>query len=389
MNILFIIGKYPGYGGTEKMTTILANEFSRLDHNVFIASFESTAPELSSELHGPKLVGLRYPVRNATNVRILKKLIRERNIDYILNQWCLPFKVTMMINYARKGTSAKLVSVLHGVPNRSKILITAEDAVNNSSGARKIINIIKQKLIDRALRLSCRYVYRHSDRYVLLSESFIPAFSKYSGCKDFSRLYAIGNPISITTDYTTDYIRNKKNQILYVGRMDMENKRVNRIIDTWSLLACKHKDWSLHLVGDGPHKSELERYVKHNDIRNVVFHGFVPDEPTKFYKESKIFILTSDLEGFGLVIVEAMSYAVVPIIYGSYSSVYDIITPCKDGYITNPPFSAQKTANLIESLIIAPDNMETMALAAQTKSQNFELKSTVNKWLSLFDTLND
>ncbi len=383
MNILFVIGKYPGYGGTEKMTTILGNEFFKLGHKVVIASFDLSAPELVSGLDHIKLIKLSYPVSARTNILILKKEIEKEGIDIIINQWCLPFNVTKMINRARKCKRVKLISVLHGVPNKSKKVIIAEDNYKNSKGIKKIVSLIKLKLTHEVIRYSCGYVYDHSDKYVLLSKSFIPTFSKYSRRKDTTKLTAIGNPISITTDYSSDYIESKKNQILYVGRLDMENKRVNRIIETWQLIADSHPDWSLHLVGEGPHRKALQDYVYINNVRNVFFHGFRPEEPTNFYRNAKILLLTSDLEGFGLVIVEAMSYAVVPIVYGSYSSIYDIIDSGKDGFITDVPFSAQITADRVEELIKNPATWRQIALQSQIKSHKFELKPTIDKWISL------
>ena len=38
MNILFILTNYPGVGGIEKVTTLLANEFSKRGNNVYIVS---------------------------------------------------------------------------------------------------------------------------------------------------------------------------------------------------------------------------------------------------------------------------------------------------------------------------------------------------------------
>lgn len=386
MNILFIIGKYPNYGGTEKITTVLANCFSKKGCLVAIASFEQPKPELASELdHRIKLIRLSYPVKSASNVKIIRKCIKENKIDVILNQWCLPFMVTQLINRARKNSDAKLISVLHGVPDRSKKLIVAEDRVKSTSGIPKLLNKIKLKLTDYVIRYSCKYVYDNSDKYVVLSDAFISSFSEYSGKKDISKLVAIGNPITIATDYSTDYLPLKKNRILYVGRLDLENKRVNRIIETWELIANKFHDWSLHLVGDGPHRSDLEQYVKTHKIKNVFFHGFIQEEPTEFYKESKILMLTSDLEGFGLVIVEAMSYGVVPVVYGSYSSVYDIIKSGEDGMITSPPFSKETTARVLSELIENEKRLQKLSVNAQDKSKTFDLESTIQQWHELFD----
>ena len=69
MNILFLMGIYPNYGGVEKVTTILANEFAKQGMCVSIVSFEQPVPELAGELlPGIRLYKLDYPVLTRNNI---------------------------------------------------------------------------------------------------------------------------------------------------------------------------------------------------------------------------------------------------------------------------------------------------------------------------------
>lgn len=388
-NILFVIGKYPNYGGTEKITTILADNFVSMGCNVHIASFEQPHPELKEGLASTiKLHGLEYPVSNKKNVEVLAHIIKNSQVDVIFNQWCLPFSTTRMINKARRGTDCKLLSVLHGVPDKSKTVIIAEDAVKAASnGMIKLIGKLKLKVYHAVIRQSIRYVYKRSDRYVVLSKGFIQSFRNYTGLKDTPKLLAIGNPITIPTDFENDYINDKEKQILYVGRMDMENKRVNRIIEVWEVLYREYNDWNLILVGDGPHKKLLEKYVEEHNIGNVIFTGFTKEEPTEYYKRSSVLMLTSDLEGFGLVIVEGMSYGVIPVVYGSYVSVYDIIDDSKNGFITSIPYSKEKTVEYLKILMNDGDKRREMANSALQKSKNYLIENIMKQWYLLFKSL--
>ncbi|WP_245208246.1 glycosyltransferase [Bacteroides faecium] len=388
-NILFVIGKYPNYGGTEKVTTVLANNFTSMGCNVHIASFEQPHPESREELAPAiKLHYLEYPVSNRKNIEVLAHIIRNSQIDIIFNQWCLPFSTTRMINKARKGTDCKLLSVLHGVPDKSKTVILAEDAVKAASnGITKSIAKLKLIVYHVVIKQSIRYVYKHSDRYIVLSKGFIQAFRDYTGLKHTPKLLSIGNPITIPTDFENDYISGKKKQILYVGRMDMENKRVNRIIEAWEVLYQEYSDWKLVLVGDGPHKKQLEKYVKEHGIGSVAFTGFVKEEPTEYYKQSSVLMLTSDLEGFGLVIVEGMSYGVIPVIYGSYVSVYDIIDNSKNGFITSMPYSKEKTVKCLKALMDDDGKRQEIAGNALQKSKDYLIENIMKQWYSLFKSL--
>ena len=386
MNILFLIGKYPSYGGTEKITTVLANYFIE-KNNVYIVSFEQPVPELASELHNNiKLYYLSLPVLSIQNVKTMQSIIIDERIDLIINQWCLPFYTTMLCNIAiGRSQNCKLVSVLHGVPDKSKKVIVAEDLVLKQTGLlHKYLAKAKLYLVNQVIKNSVKYVYKHSDCYVVLSKGFIKSFQAYTGIKNTSKLYSIGNPITIPTEYDSSILLHKKRQILYVGRLDFENKRVNRIVEAWESIFTIYSDWELVLVGDGPHRMQLETYVKEHAIERVRFEGFVKEEPIQYYKDASILMLTSDLEGFGLVIVEGMSYGVVPLVYGSYVSVYDIIDHGKNGYITSCPYSKEQTIDYLKKLIDDEKLRLSMAEQAQKKSKKFTLESVTEQWENLF-----
>lgn len=378
MNILFLIGSYEEFGGTEKITTVLANEFAKTK-GVHIAAVRGMCqPEkmgLSAAVGCHNLGGLK-------DSAVLRQILIENKIDVIINQWCLPFYVTRYINKARKGLSVRLISALHGVPDRSKVVIRAEDRVKASRGLGRLVARLRLWAIERVIRASIRYVYRNSDKYVVLSKGFIKSFQDYTGLRNTSKLIAIGNPITLETE-TGPFA--KKKQILSVGRLDKENKRTNRIVEAWEQAANDYPDWELVLVGDGPHRPELEEYVRSRQIPRVTFAGRQGDV-RPYYRESSIFMLTSDLEGFGLVLVECMSYGVVPIVYGSYVSVFDIIDNGTSGIITPMPYSQEKTVERMRELMANDNLRRQMALAAKEKAKFFSLASICAQWACVLGT---
>lgn len=67
----------------------------------------------------------------------------------------------------------------------------------------------------------------------------------------------------------------------------------------------------------------MEKQVRELKLRNVSFEGF--QNPKEYYERASILLLTSEFEGFPLVLPECMSFGVIPAVYGSYSAVYDIV----------------------------------------------------------------
>ena len=390
MNILFITKKYPNFGGIEVVTTQLANYFSSIGYKVYIASFiQGTHKELLDALSSDvNILELSSPILRISNIIKLKRYLNYHNIDIIINQWGIPFQVVSVCYLARIKTKCKIISVLHGAPDTTKMIIKAEDRYRSSSNRlskfknKVIINICK-----KITRCSIQIVYRLSNKYVVLSERFINSLIQFANLKNGNKIVAIGNPLTVSSEGYTYMPTEKRKEILYVGRMDYENKRVNRIVEAWEELFSEYTDWKLILVGKGPHKSYLENYVRDHMIQNVSFYDFQKEPPILHYKQASILMLTSDLEGFGLVIIEGMSFGVVPIVYGSYLAVYDIINSGTDGFITPMPYTKQETINKLKYLMDNQDELNRMAVNAIKKSRQFTMESISEKWISLFNTI--
>lgn len=146
--------------------------------------------------------------------------------------------------------------------------------------------------------------------------------------------------------------------------------------------------WRLTIVGDGEDRANLEGHVKALGLKHVSFEGF--KSPIDYYKQASIFMLTSDFEGFPLVLAECMSFGVFPIVYNSYAAVGDIISDGKDGIVV--PFcaegykadiAAQMVAKIMKKVFLRND----MAMAAIENSKHYSLDEIYNKWLSIMRAL--
>ena len=60
-------------------------------------------------------------------------------------------------------------------------------------------------------------------------------------------------------------------------------------------------EWNLKIIGDGPDKKKLEYMSRRLD--RISFLGFQNPEP--YYREASILCMTSNHEGFGMVLIES------------------------------------------------------------------------------------
>jgi len=96
----------------------------------------------------------------------------------------------------------------------------------------------------------------------------------------------------------------KENSILYVGRLSKE-KNLERLIMAVGKMDIGN--WKLDIVGTGVEEDHLKKVVRENKFSNIVFHGGKSyTDVIEYYSRSKIFVLPSTSEPWGLVVHEAM-----------------------------------------------------------------------------------
>ncbi len=169
---------------------------------------------------------------------------------------------------------------------------------------------------------------------------------------------------------------------MYVGRIEWRQKRVGRLIDIWKRIYKKFPDWELVIVGDGPIRQTLEQ--KALKMERVVFTGWQDPEP--FYRDASILCLTSDFEGWGMVLTEAMTFGVVPVAFNSYAAITDIIDDGKNGLLV-PPFSHKEFARKLGSLMKDEELRREMSKNCVQYVRRFDIQNVADEWENAFDRL--
>ena len=387
MNILFLM-KYYSLGGVEMVTNVLASRFLDNGCRVSIVSFIEPSNEILCRKDSRIIYYLLSGFNTSKkNIDQLRNILIEEKIDIVINQWGLPYVPIYVLKKASKGLSLKIFSVHHNSPKtngRLKDIEIAMSETNNKFCA--LILCMKKVLTYYVTSYSMWYVYQKSDKYILLSDSYIREFLSFTRVKKATKLVVITNPITIP--YIEEYekiLSYKRKEIIYVGRIDYNQKRVYRVIEVWKLLEKKYPDWKLIIIGDGEEKSKLEEQSFQLGLKRIVCEGF--KNPLEYYKYASLLILTSEYEGFPLVIPEGMAWGVVPCVYGSYSAVYDIVKDDVNGIIIEPQkdeFDAENMAERMSLLMCDNVRLKLMAKAAKQMSNQYSLDVVSDSWYKLF-----
>jgi glycosyltransferase involved in cell wall biosynthesis len=183
--------------------------------------------------------------------------------------------------------------------------------------------------------------------------------------------------------YTPNY--ENSGYILYFGRL-VKHKGVKTLIKAMKIL----KDLKLYVVGEGPHRSELESYTTKNGMNNVSFLGYVPESKLiDLIRNCMFTIVPSEwYEPFGFTILESFALG-KPVIGANIGAIPDIIT---NGY-TGSLFTPGDTENLaekIQSLSREQNRIKKMGQnARQTVEQEYNADRHYERLMKIYNMLSN
>jgi len=169
-------------------------------------------------------------------------------------------------------------------------------------------------------------------------------------------------------------------KFLAIGRFSPLHKGFDILINAFALFAKQNQDWTLDIVGEGPEEDMLRSLVsKHHLEKRVTLYPFTK-EVEKHYESASVYVLSSRWEGFGLVLVEAMSYG-LPII----SSYLPVTKELLENKGVGVFFENENIADLAEKmkLITQKNNLETIGDTALEYSKQFYLDNIYKQWKEL------
>lgn len=149
------------------------------------------------------------------------------------------------------------------------------------------------------------------------------------------RIELIPNGISLKSIENIKAV-NEPIDVIFAGRL-IKEKGVHILIEALGLLNQKKPGIKCLIIGDGPEKEELKKLVTKKKLqKNVRFTGFLEDYNSliAYVKSSKVFVLPSKREGFGIVVIEANACG-IPVITTNHpqNAAKDLIVNNKNGFL--------------------------------------------------------
>ena len=356
MKVLVFIDQFER-GGAARVTSIMCNGLVSKGYDVTLALNNMTYKVF-------------YPLDKKVRIQTLycdKKYngilgILKLNIDYI-------FKAKKIIRTERPDV---IISVLAVPFVHSRIA---------SWGGRIPLIVCDHTSFSRKLSLYYnfvrKYFYRTADVVTILTKRD----EKILG-KKIPQKVVVYNPLSFPL---LQKITHRRKNILCVGRLDVWHvKGFDIIINIWAKLAGKYPDWMLEIAGDGDIQAEnyIKKLIFDNNLEGRVnLLGQIKDI-VNCYQQSSIFALPSRVEGFPMVLMEAMSQGCASVAFSIEGASKEMILNPDAGFVVEDG-DVNSFSEKLELLMNSPVLLREMSNNAIAEVERFSVDNFISQWDSI------
>ena len=255
-----------------------------------------------------------------------------------------------------------------------------EDTIGASIGLKSALARMASRCALNASRRRWHSRYPAMDKLVVLTSAAREELLKYSSKLRAGQIVTIPDPLMFTSESATLSTLDNK-QLVYVGRLSQE-KGVIRLLRIWERLGARMPDYTLNIYGDGHLRGEMETFIHEHQLKRVVLKGFSSDLES-IYTNSDLCLMTSDTEGFGMVLIEAMYYGVPCVAFDCPVSPKEVIA---DAGVTVPCFDEEVYANEVVALLRDKNRLRDLQIRAVNRAKDFYIDKVIKLWIEMLNS---
>lgn len=367
--------------GMERILTAKINYLAEhTDHQLFLLTYEQSGCSLSFDLdksvHHISINNVLPLRKDYSLLTWFKEYLRARN------HFCISLKkITELIK------PNVVVCNVYSFPILDLII-----RISLSSDIKTIIEShtqLSSTFISHKFRYNkvLFFLFRKWDRFILnrlKSTSYVVALTEQDA-KDWNPyvndVIVIPNFITIEPKPVKDY---SVKRVISAGRYAYE-KGYDMLLKAWAMVINDYPDWELHIYGDGD-RSPYIQISKQLGISNTVFLHSSTSDIAEEFSRSSIYVMPSRYEGFGLVLVEAMSCGLPCIAFDCPYGPRNIIKSKDDGILVNSE-DVDKLKSSFKYLMSDAVVRKSYGLNALNNIKRYNKDVIMGQWLNLFNNL--
>lgn len=233
-----------------------------------------------------------------------------------------------------------------------------------------------------------RIFYRHLDAITVFTPESAQWVARHTKQKNIAIIpnpvnwpIKVGSPIIDPNDVLP---KNKK-VLLAVGRLSHE-KGFDTLIDIFSMMHEHHDQWVLVIVGEGQERQSLTTQIAGHNMQKHIYLPGCAGNIGQWYEAGDLYVLPSRYEGFGNVLIEAMSYGLAAVSFDCDTGPRAIIRHNIDGLlVAATDKQAMKTS--LERLMNDDEFREKLASQAFQVRERFSMNKVAKMWENLISEI--
>jgi glycosyltransferase involved in cell wall biosynthesis len=166
--------------------------------------------------------------------------------------------------------------------------------------------------------------------------------------------------------------------VVAAGRLTRQ-KAFDRLVDAWADLAPRHPDWQLRIFGEGPKRGTLQRRIERHGIAGSAHLMGFTDRLHDELARASLFAMTSRVEGFPMVLLEAMGVGLPVVSVDCYTGPSDIVTDGVDGRIV-PEEDRPALVEALSGLMGDEDKRRAYGEKALEAVKRYDLGRITARW---------